>query len=261
MIAKDHEDWKLLDEFGRLIRELRPELVTMENVPRLKSKDVFHRFVRGLKKAGYEVSYASVYCPAFGIPQHRRRLVLLASRIGEVSVPTGPLKKSEFKTVRDAIGSLPAVAAGKSDANDRLHRARGADDITLRRLRASRPGGTWRDWPDELRAPCHQRDTGATYQAVYSRMSWNEPSPTMTTLAHSFGSGRFGHPEQDRALTLREAAILQSFPRRYRFLKPKEVVQMNPIGRLIGNAVPPRLGRYIGRELVRAARAALLPRQ
>jgi DNA (cytosine-5)-methyltransferase 1 len=256
MIAKDHEDWKLLDEFGRLIQELRPELVTMENVPRLKSKDVFHRFVRGLKRAGYEVSYASVYCPAFGIPQHRRRLVLLASRIGKVTVPAGPLKKAEFKTVRDAIGSLPAVAAGESDATDRLHRARGANDITLRRLQASRPGGTWRDWPDELRAPCHQRDTGATYQAVYSRMSWDEPSPTMTTLAHSFGSGRFGHPDQDRALTLREVAILQSFPRRYRFLKPKEVVQMNPIGRLIGNAVPPLLGRYIGRELVRAARAA-----
>ncbi len=254
--ADAHEDWTLLDEFGRLVEELEPELVTMENVPDLQSKPIFSRFVRGLERAGYDVSYGSVYCPRFGIPQHRRRLVLVASRIGEVAVPEGTFDEDEYRTVRDAIGSLPPVAAGQAHPRDRLHRARAVTRTLLRRLRASRPGGTWRDWPNELRAPCHRKRSGASYQSVYSRMSWDEPSPTITTLAHSFGSGRFGHPEQDRALTLREAAILQSFPRRYRFLKPRERVEITPIGRLIGNAVPPRLARYVGRELVRVARAA-----
>jgi DNA (cytosine-5)-methyltransferase 1 len=245
----------LLGEFGRLVRELKPGLVTMENVPRLASKKIFRDFVRGLVKAGYQVSYRSVYCPTFGIAQHRRRLVLVASLIGSVAVPKGPIRKRSFKTVRDAIGKLPPVAAGRADPRDRLHKARSMSDMLLRRVRASQPGGTWRDWPEELRAPCHRKESGKSYQAVYSRMEWDAPSPTITTLFHSFGSGRFGHPEQDRALTLREAAILQSFPRRYRFLKRSEPVQIRPIALLIGNAVPPRLGRYVGRELVRAARA------
>lgn len=248
-----HADWKLLNDFGRLVKELRPELVTMENVPDLQSKPIFKTFVRELAKAGYEVNYRSVYCPRFGIPQHRRRLVLVASLIGSVCVPEGRLSPEEYRTVRDAIGSLRPVAAGESDARDRLHRARAATPVTLERLRASRPGGTWRDWPKKLRAACHVKKSGSSYQAVYSRMTWDEPSPTITTYAYSFGSGRFGHPEQDRSLTLREAAILQSFPKRYRFVKPGEKVALAPVSRLIGNAVPPRLARAIGRELVRVA--------
>lgn len=253
-----HGDWNLLVEFGRLVGQLKPELVTMENVPDLQSQPIFRAFVRGLKRWGYAVSYRSVYCPDYGIPQHRRRLVLLASRIGDVAVPGGRYDSARYRTVRDAIGRLPPVAAGRSDPRDRLHKARAVTDTLLERLRASRPGGTWRDWPRELRAACHRRRTGASYQDVYSRMSWEEPAPTITTLAHSFGSGRFGHPEQHRALTLREAAILQSFPRRYRFVPPRHQVLVTPVGRLIGNAVPPLLARYIGRALIRTARAHLI---
>lgn len=250
-----HGEWGLVGEFSRLVEEMAPELVTMENVPDLASKRVFHNFVRTLLKIGYHVDSRSVYCPRLGIPQHRRRLVLLASLLGPVHVPSGSVPPEEYRTVRDTIGSLPRLAAGERDDRDRLHKARSVTETNLQRLRASRPGGTWEDWPKELRAECHRKKTGSTYRSVYARMEWDQPSPTITTQAYNFGTGRFGHPEQDRSITLREAALLQTFPRRYRFVRPREPVFMEPVGRLIGNAVPPRLAFFIGKELVKAASA------
>lgn len=252
--SSDNE-WSLLWEFSRLIKSVKPELVTMENVPDLASKAMFRRFVQALEASGYEVDFESVYCPRFGVPQHRRRLVLVASRIGPVSVPIGALEPEEYRTVRDAIGRLPRIASGKRDTADRLHRARNLSARNLRRLKASVPGGTWHDWPKDLRVPCHTKKSGASYQSVYARMAWDEPSPTITTQAHNFGTGRFGHPEQLRSLSLREAAILQTFPRTYRFVGPKDDVYFSTLGRLIGNAVPPRLARHIGRALMEVVKA------
>jgi DNA (cytosine-5)-methyltransferase 1 len=248
-------EWSLLREFARLVRDVIPELVTMENVPDLASKSIFLEFVRSLKRLGYTVDFDSVYCPRVGVPQRRRRLVLVASMIGLVRVPRGNLEPTEFRTVRDTIAKLPVLAAGETDAKDPLHKARLVSELNLRRLRASVAGGTWRDWPEDLRAPCHRKKSGSSFQAVYSRMVWDEPAPTITTLSYNFGTGRFGHPEQDRAITLREAALLQTFPRNYHFSKPRERVHFLGVGRLIGNAVPPRLGEAIGRELARVVRA------
>jgi len=250
-----HRDWGLLAEFARLVEEVEPELVTMENVPGLGSKPILTTFVRKLRKLEYEVSFQSVYCPPLGIPQHRRRLVLVASKIGAVTIPTGNLRPDEFRTVRAAIGRLPALRAGEASKGDRMHRARALVDLNIRRLQASRPGGSWSEWDRDLRLKCHRRRTGKSYANVYGRMSWDEPSPTITTLAYSLGTGRFGHPDQDRAITPREAALLQTFPRRYRFVKPKEPVFLSRVSRLIGNAVPPRLGYHIGLSLMRTARA------
>src|ERR1017187_4009806 len=142
--SKD-EEWGLLSEFSRLAMELRPELLTMENVPGVASKPVFHNFVRDMRTRGYHVAYESVYCPRFGVPQHRRRLVLLASRIGQVKVPAGDLPAGSFRTVRDTIASLPRLVAGGADPRDRLHRARSVNVTNLTRLRSSQPGGTWED--------------------------------------------------------------------------------------------------------------------
>lgn len=253
--TSEDDEWGLLDEFSRLVVELKPELVTMENVPDLASKRIFINLVETLQGLGYHVDSKSVYCPRFGIPQRRRRLVLLASSIGPVKVPSGSLPPEKYRTVRDTIASLRRLAAGEADPRDRLHRARSVTDTNLRRLRSSRPGGTWKDWDEDLRAPCHRRSTGASYQSVYSRMVWDEPSPTITTQAYNFGTGRFGHPDQDRSITPREAALLQTFPRRYRFVKPREQVFLASVGRLIGNAVPPRLAFFIGKELLRAVSA------
>jgi len=225
----------------------------MENVPGLATKPVFLEFVASLRHL-YDVDFRSLHCPKFGIPQHRRRMVLVASRIGPVRVPAPRRSKKEFPTVRKAIGHLPSIKAGEVDPKDPLHRARAITDINLRRLQASKPGGTWRDWPSELRSACHLKATGRSYQSVYARMEWDEPAPTITTQACNFGTGRFGHPEQDRAITLREAAILQSFPRHYEFVEPEKQVFISQIGRLIGNAVPPRLAYFVGVELERTAR-------
>jgi DNA (cytosine-5)-methyltransferase 1 len=248
------KDWALLNEFSRLVYEVTPELVTMENVPGLATKPVFLEFIMALKSHGYAVDFRSLYCPRFGIPQHRRRMVLVASRIGQIRVPVARRSRGEFPTVRTAIGGLPEVEAGTAHPKDPLHMARAFTEINLRRLQASQPGGTWKDWPEELRSACHLKPTGLTYQSVYARMVWDEPAPTITTQAYNFGTGRFGHPEQDRALTLREAAILQSFPRHYEFVKPGNPVYLTSVGRLIGNAVPPLLAYFIGIELTRTAR-------
>ena len=121
----------------------------------------------------------------------------------------------------------------------------------MRRIKQSKPGGTWRDWDEELIAACHKKATGTTYTGVYGRMSWDEPAPTITTQSHGYGNGRFGHPEQNRAISLREAALLKSFPRTYQFVAPNTAWHIGTIGRLIGNAVPVQLGRIIARSIAR----------
>ena len=177
--------------------------------------------------------------------QSRKRLVLIASRIGPIAVPISS-GSGRSPTVREAIAKLPTLEAGEGSLDDPLHVASRLSPVNLKRMRASKPGGTWRDWPKKLRAKCHQRQTGSTYPSVYGRMSWDKPSPTVTTQCFGYGNGRFGHPAQDRAITLREAAILQSFPPTYSFLPYGIDVSFARIGMLIGNAVPPKLGEAIG---------------
>lgn len=240
--------WTLLKHFQRLAIATRPEIVTMENVPGLASQDVWKRFIAALSRAKYRVSWSEVACDEYQVPQSRRRLVLLASLLGPIE-----LRKSDAKlkmTVREAIGDLPRLAAGSYWEHDPLHATASLSPTNLKRIRASKPGGTWRDWPEEMRADCHRKSTGKTYPSVYGRMEWDKPAPTMTTQCYGFGNGRFGHPEQDRAISLREAAIIQSFPRDYRFIKPGDPVTFERLGTLIGNAVPPKLGEAIGHSIL-----------
>lgn len=237
--------WELLSSFQRLALETLPEIVTMENVAGLKARMVWTDFVEALQDAGYHVRWDEVACTDYGVPQKRKRLVLLASRLGPIELPA-PTHRDTPVTVKDAIGGLPTIGAGMDAGDDVLHVASSLSNTNMTRIRASTPGGTWRDWPKELRAECHQRESGATYPAVYGRMEWRKPSPTITTQFYGFGSGRFGHPEQDRAITIREAAILQSFPAGYRFVEADKDVSFRRLGTLIGNAVPPKLAEAIG---------------
>ncbi|NBW14523.1 MAG: DNA cytosine methyltransferase [Caulobacteraceae bacterium] len=237
--------WTLLRSFLKLAVDLKPEVVTMENVRGLASKPIWSEFVAGLEAAQYEVSWGEVRCVDFGVPQARRRLVLIASRIGKIAVPAKATGSIPI-TVRDAIADLPPIAAGGNDPTDTLHVASKLSSTNMQRMKASKPGGTWRDWPEKLRATCHTKKTGETYPSVYGRMSWDEPAPTMTTQCFGFGNGRFGHPEQDRAISLREAAVLQSFPKDYAFVPAGQAVTFAKVGMLIGNAVPPNLGKAIG---------------
>ncbi|WP_082434121.1 DNA cytosine methyltransferase [Devosia sp. A16] len=239
------DDWKLVGRFGDFVKALQPDLVTMENVPPLARQPVFRKLLSDLE--GYSVDYRVVECRTIGLPQRRKRLVLVASKLGPISIP-----EFEFpeKSVRKVIGDLPKLEAGQVDVTDRLHRASSLSKLNLDRIRASIPGGTWRDWPEELRAACHVRESGGTYPSVYGRMEWDEPAPTITTQCFGYGNGRFGHPEQDRAISLREAAMLQGFPRDYAFIPSDEPVSFAKLGRLIGNAVPVTLGEMIGKLLV-----------
>ncbi len=239
--------WNLVTKFANLAVEVNPDFITMENVPallRYKNGRVFSRFCSILEDAGFEVRWSVERCEEYGVPQRRRRLVLLASQ--RFSLESLQPKRRSLVSVRDAIGLLPKVRAGQSDVDDPLHVASGLSPINLRRIKASKPGGTWRDWPIELRADCHRKQSGKTYPGVYARMKWDEPSPTLTTQCYGYGNGRFGHPEQNRAITLREAAILQSFPKNYKFIPEGEKPSFKEIGRWIGNAVPVKLAKAIG---------------
>jgi len=243
--------WNLLSQFARLVKEVQPDLVTMENVPRLQEQAVFAEFVSSLKKDGYSVFHKVVDCADYGVPQHRQRLVLLASKHGPIEMIAPTVKKELRRTVRKAIGELPPLRAGGICPDDPLHQSSELSPLNLKRIRASKVGGTWRDWDKKLVADCHKKKTGKTYPSVYGRMGWDEPSPTMTTQFFGFGNGRFGHPDQNRAISLREGAILQSFPRNYKFVAKGEPVYIKTIGRLIGNAVPVKLGKAIGKSILR----------
>lgn len=247
--------WLLLLEFGRLIRETRPDLVTTENVHRIKGKAVFGEFVDMLEGLGYSVDSAVRNCVDYGIAQNRRRMVLVASLIGDAVVPKGDHSENAPKTVRQAISHLPAIESGGMDEVDPMHRSPAMSEINLQRMEASKPGGTWHDWPEDLRLPCHRRPKGAKFVNAYGRMRWDKPSPTITTYFYNFGAGRFGHPEQHRSISPREAAILQGFPDTYRFAPDGEKAAITTIGRQIGNAVPPPLAEAIGRAFLNSRRA------
>lgn len=248
--AADKTKWSLLFEFARLVRECSPEMVTMENVPRIAAEQPFQTFLQTLEDLGYHVAHGVLNAADFGAPQGRRRLVLIASTLGPVELPepthAGP---GEWRTVRQAIGNLPAIGDGEASEEDALHVAAQLSPLNRKRIRVSKPGGTWRDWPKHLVAECHRKESGQNSAGVYGRMQWDVPAPTMTTLCNGYGNGRFGHPEQHRAISLREAAIFQSFPPKYKFVKPGEPVVVKSLARLIGNAVPPKLGEAVANAL------------
>jgi DNA (cytosine-5)-methyltransferase 1 len=238
--------WELLYAFLRLAEELRPELITMENVVPLTRHKVFEDFVEKLKMLGYCVTHYVVSCSDYDVPQKRKRLVLFASLYGDVKL-CAPFSETP-RSVFDVIGDLPKIDAGQVCKDDSMHRSRNLSELNLKRIRASVPGGTWRDWDESLVTQCHKKTRGETYASVYGRMDW-KLAPTITTEFYGYGSGRFGHPVQDRAISLREGALLQTFAESYEFTPPDETISFNKIGRMIGNAVPVNLGRAIARSL------------
>lgn len=248
------DKWPLLNEFSRLVRDIRPDFVTMENVPALQAQTIFSDFLNALGDLNYFVTHKIVNAADYGVPQRRKRLVLIASRFSKVRLLSPEELGCQPRTVRTVIERLPKLKAGEADTRDPLHKARSLTPTNLARIRASRPGGTWHDWPEELRSPCHVRSNGQSFKSVYARMEWDKPSPTITTQCFNFGTGRFGHPTQDRAITLREAAVLQSFPEDYKFVKEGDEIYMSTLGRLIGNAVPVDLGYAIGMSIYKHAK-------
>ena len=249
---KTDSKWKLLYSFSELIEKVNPEIVSMENVPMLvkfnKGK-VFNDFVSKLRKLGYQVSWEIVNAQDYGVPQRRKRLILLASKLGEIVLIDKTVTDKKYKTVREAIGHLPPVEDGISHPDDPLHRARKLSGLNKKRIQATTEGGFWRDWDKSLWLTCHTKDSGKDFNSVYGRMKWDDVAPTMTTHCIGLNNGRFGHPDQDRAITLREAALIQSFPADYKFINPKASFNSQNIAKHIGNAVPVGLGIAIAKSI------------
>jgi len=242
--------WSLLGVFKNIVLHVQPDIVTMENVPRLSKQSVFVEFEAALHAQGYSIWWGYVNCAEYGVPQTRTRLVLLASKLGEISILPPTHQSNEYVKVSDVIAGLTPIHPGEVHQTDSLHRSAGLSELNLRRIRQSVPGGSWKTWDEEIILPCHKKASGRSYPSVYGRMRWDEPAPTITTQFYNIGTGRFGHPEQDRALSLREGALLQTFPRDYEFYSPETPLPLSVTARHIGNAVPARLGYIIGKSIV-----------
>ncbi len=242
-----------IEKFANLIAEYKPDIVSMENVPGLsniKKHPVFQTFLDSLTENGYKYSFEIVDVSEYGVPQRRKRLVLLASLHGEIKlIPRS--HKDQPVTVRDTISDLEPIEHGEISPNDPLHRSRKLSPKNLERIQATpHDGGSISSWDDHLLLECHKKESGKTFmRSVYGRMRWDEPGPTMTTQCVGLGNGRFGHPEQDRAISLREAALLQTFPIDYEFTDPDEPFYTKHVAKFIGNAVPVRLGAVIGESI------------
>lgn len=248
------QDPTLLREFGRLIAAVGPAFVLVENVPgitRGRGRTTLDAFRRALDGGGYRWVDGFVDAKHYGVPQNRRRFVLLAARTGpEPCLPErthGPDREAP-RTVRDAIGRFPRIGAGGASSRWPNHRAARISERNLERLRATpHDGGDRRSWPDRLWLACHRKDNSG-HSDVYGRMAWDRPAPALTGRCHSISNGRYGHPEQDRAISLREAAAIQTFPDAYEFFGYDKA-----IARQIGNAVPVLLARRLGEQIVRLA--------
>lgn len=243
----------LLKHFQRFVAGFKPGYVVIENVPGLltrKGHSILPVFLEFLTASGYTWADSIVDASQFGVPQHRRRYLLVATRLAGV-VPTlpNPIAREPI-TVRASLAEyrgLKRLAAGECDRADALHRAAALSDENLRRLQKTPvDGGDRRSWKDtDLQISAYDGKDGI-FKDVYGRMFWDRPAPTITTRFNSLSNGRFGHPDQDRAISLREGAILQTFPKVFRFIGSSQ----GSIARQIGNAVPPALAKKIGLHLL-----------
>jgi DNA (cytosine-5)-methyltransferase 1 len=244
------EQRTLLLQLLPFVDELNPDFVFVENVPglhKVPGASTFNRFVSALRRRGFDVVWKIVDCRDYGVPQRRRRLVLLASLLGELKIPP-PTHGSAQEllrpaTVRDWIGHFPAITDGESHKDVPNHQAAKLTALNLRRMRATPPGGSRADWPEALRLDCHRCHRG--HSDVYGRMSWDAAAPVLTTKCTSISNGRYGHPDQLRPISVREAAALQTFPDDYRF-----VGRIKSVTRQVGNAVPVRLAQAVGGAIV-----------
>jgi len=246
---QNSQKWSALDRFAKLIEEVKPEIISMENVKELtkeKKYPVFARFLMTLEKNGYEVFYKVIDASRYGVPQKRKRLVLLASRLGKIKLIDETHWKENLVTVRHTISDLKPLSDGDTDEMDYMHTTSKLNAINKLRI-SSTPhnGGDAKDWDPKLLPNCYRKKSGSSYAStVYGRMKWDEPAPTMTTSCISLGTGRYGHPEQNRAISIREAARFQTFPDSYEFMEKTKFAKTT-VAKHIGNAVPVKLGQVI----------------
>jgi DNA (cytosine-5)-methyltransferase 1 len=230
----------LVLQFRRFVRAFLPKTIMMENVPGLAQDARLESFCRSLRKLGYFVKFDVLDAADYGVPQRRRRMILIASRLGDVDF--APKRKSPA-TVRNAIGALPAPGS----VDDALHvRTTRAAKIEALIRKIPRDGGSRASLGKKSQLPCHKRTDG--FRDIYGRMAWDRPAPTITGGCINPSKGRFLHPVAHRAITLREAALLQDFPEHYRFPLSSGTYA---VAQMIGNAFPPAFAACHARRLAR----------
>lgn len=236
----------LLDDFQNFVEYYRPGYLFIENVPGFETNlsSPLEQFKSKIMELGYVFDSEILNAKNYGVPQNRRRFVLIATRIKKkISLPEPIL---DYKSVRDAIGDkriFPRIKAGHEDKSDRIHTSSSLSELNLKRIKNTpRNGGDRRNWDKSLCSDSFLRK-GSHYD-VYGRMSWEKPAPTITTRFNSYSNGRFGHPNEDRAISLREGATLQSFPTSYKFKATSKSI----IAKMIGNAVPPVFAKEIAKS-------------
>lgn len=236
--------------YGKLIDELFPKFFVMENVSGLagkRGKTILQQLVDDVERIGYNVQVELLDAQDFGVPQRRKRYIVVGERKDIGNNYKYPTSINNRLTVRDAIGELPEPPLDGSDHPDfPLHRRDRLSERNLQRIRSIGEGQGRDDLPEELLADCHKIDSSVIgFRNVYGRMAWDDVAPTITARFDSFTRGKFGHPAQDRSISLREGALLQTFPKDFQFEGSKV-----EIARQIGNAVPPVMAEYIGRSII-----------
>ena len=240
----------LVLKYGQLVKELYPYYFMMENVTGLagkRGKTILQQLMDELEEIGYYVHIKLLDAQDYGVPQRRKRYILIGER-KDIGMAYGyPEPTGIRKTVRDTIGSLPVPPEDGTDTKGiSWHRRDKLSALNVKRIQALREGQGRDDLPKELRANCHKIDSAIIgHRNVYGRMAWDEVAPTITARFDSFTRGKFGHPSQDRSISLREGALLQTFPLDFAFAGNKV-----DVARQIGNAVPPILAEYIGKSII-----------
>jgi DNA (cytosine-5)-methyltransferase 1 len=239
---------ELVYEVLRFAVAFQPKTIMMENVPALDKDARLEKLVKKLKGIGYHVDHKVLKMSNYKVPQSRRRMIMLASRFDNIEVVKQELDDDKMKTVRDAIAFLPPSG---SDL-DPLHNTQDNRSEAVKKRIAMTPkdGGSRSDLSEEYQLECHKHTTG--FRDVYGRMAWDKPSPTITGGCNNPSKGRFLHPEENRVITLREAALLQTFPPDYKFSfkSGKTGVAM-----MIGNALPPTFIEFHARNLTKHLKA------
>ena len=237
----------LLCEFLRFILYYQPGYVLVENVPGILNKEKeskLDHFIQALQETGYTIFYKVVNLNDYGVPQSRKRFTLIANRVGkEIEFPK---TQTDKPTVRSVIGDykkFPKIPAGHKDILGFMHTTAGLSNINIKRLKMTPAnGGTREVWADTDMQLTTYKKNNVSFKDTYGRMFWDKPAPTITTKFFSISNGRFVHPEQNRAISLREGATLQTFPLDYKFVG----TSIASIAKMIGNAVPPNYAKELG---------------
>jgi len=251
---KSQKSKNLLHEFHRFVKYYNPGYVVVENVPGILNKHKesgLDKFVKKLERQGYLVHFEVVNLNNYGVPETRRRFSLIANRINNQKI--FPVPDNSCPTVADFIGATNGfynIPAGHKDTTDLMHTTAKLSKKNIERLKLTpKNGGTRQAWADtDLQINAYKKkNANISFRDTYGRMSWDKPAPTITTKFFSISNGRFAHPDENRAISIREGATLQTFPKTYKFIGGSVAT----IARMIGNAVPPLYAKQIGKIIIK----------